>query len=204
MKYLIFDFDGTIVDNLSQVFVLLQKNLLPKGIDLNQYSIEELRQTGVKNFMKQVKVSKLELLLIYKNIKKEIRQHLEEYPPVKELTTTLEKLSKDNNLYVFSSNNRENIESYLKKYKLDIYFHDIFEDNSYFGKHVGLKDIIKKLKINPNDVYYFGDESRDIIAAKKAGIKSVAVTWGYEGEKPLSETKPDYLLSRPKDLLKFI
>jgi len=204
MKYLIFDFDGTIVDNLSQVFVLLQKNLLPKGIDLNQYSIEELRQTGVKNFMKQVKVSKLELLLIYKNIKKEIRQHLEEYPPVKELTTTLEKLSKDNNLYVFSSNNRENIESYLKKYKLDIYFHDIFEDNSYFGKHVGLKDIIKKLKINPNDVYYFGDESRDIIAAKKAGIKSIAVTWGFEGEKPLSETKPDYLLSRPKDLLKFI
>lgn len=204
MKYLIFDFDGTIVDNLPYVFTLFQKNMLQKGIDLSQYPIEELRQIGIKNFVKQVKVSKLELLIIYKNIKKEIRQHLEEYPPVKELATTLEKLSKDNKLYVLSSNKKENINSYLKKYKLDIYFQDIFEDNSYFGKHVGIKDIIKKLEIKANDVFYFGDETRDIVAAKKAEVKSVAVTWGFEGDKALSKLKPDYLLSNPKDILKII
>ena len=72
MKTFIFDFDGTIVDNLGQVMILLQKNLASRGIDLSQYPLSTLRNTGVREFMKQIKVSKLALLSIYKDIKKEI------------------------------------------------------------------------------------------------------------------------------------
>jgi len=76
---------------------------------------------------------------------------------------------------------------------LDEYFSGIFEDNSYFGKHVGLQKIVINQRLDPNNVYYIGDETRDIAASKKAGIKSIAVTWGYAGDIPLSDAKPDYL-----------
>ena len=143
--------------------------------------------------MKQIKISKLELFMIYKDIKKNICQHLEEYPPVKDLPSILATLSQNNQLFVFSSNKKEAINAYLKKYKIDEYFSGIFEDNSYFGKHVGLQKIVINQRLDPNNVYYIGDETRDIAASKKAGIKSIAVTWGYAGDIPLSDAKPDYL-----------
>ena len=202
MKTFIFDFDGTIVDNLGQVMILLQKNLASRGIDLSQYPLSTLRNTGVREFMKQIKVSKLALLSIYKDIKKEIHLHLEDSTPVKGLADTLSQLPSSCQLYIFSSNNRENILSYLKKYNLNRYFTDIFEDDSYFGKDVGLKKIIKQKKLDPSNTFYFGDESRDILASKNAGIKAVGVLWGFEGEKPLLAANPDYLLSTPIELLK--
>lgn len=67
-----------------------------------------------------------------------------------------------------------------------------------------LKKIIKELKINPGEVAYIGDEARDIEAAKKAGILAVAVTWGFEGEIPLRNEDPDYLLHKPKELLTLV
>lgn len=202
MKTFIFDFDGTIVDNLPQVMDLLQKNLVTRGIDLSRYPVSVLRDVGVKNFMQEINVSKLELLSIYKDIKKEIRLHLLDSPPVKDLKNILEELATNYQLYIFSSNNRETIVSYLSKYDLDKYFTDIFEDDSYFGKDAGLKKIIKTKKLNPQETFYLGDESRDILASKKAGLKSVGVLWGFEGESPLASAQPDYLLSTPQELLK--
>lgn len=202
MKTFIFDFDGTIVDNLNQVMDLLQKNLASRNIDLSQYPVSTLRNTGVREFMKQIKISKLELLSIYKDIKKEIRLHLEDSTPVKDLATTLNQMSGSCQLYIFSSNNKQTILSYLNKYDLSKYFTDIFEDDSYFGKDVGLKKIVKSKKLDPSSTFYFGDESRDILASKKAGIKAVGVLWGFEGEVPLSAANPDYLLSTPAELLK--
>jgi len=97
MKYLVFDFDGTIVDNLPQVLGLLQRDLLKRNIDIGKYNVEELRQTGVAEFMKKIHISKLELFKIYKNIKSNIHQQLEQNPPVKGLGVVLQKLSADHN-----------------------------------------------------------------------------------------------------------
>ena len=105
-------------------------------------------------------------------------------------------------LIVFSSNKSENIFSYLKKYHLEKYFSEIAEDSSYFGKHIGLNKIVKKHNFNKQEVLYLGDETRDIEAARKTGIKSGAVLWGFEGSVPLTAAKPNYLFTKPLDLLK--
>ncbi|KKR68619.1 MAG: HAD-superfamily hydrolase, subfamily IA, variant 1 [Microgenomates group bacterium GW2011_GWA2_40_6] len=202
MKCLIFDFDGTIVDNLPQVLNLLTENLNRKNIDISKYSLEYLRQTGVKKFMKQIKISKLELFSIYLDIKKKIHQNFNENPPVKGLSAVLPELEKKYMLIVFSSNKSENIFSYLKKYHLEKYFSEIAEDSSYFGKHIGLNKIVKKHNFNKQEVLYLGDETRDIEAARKTGIKSGAVLWGFEGSVPLTAAKPNYLFTKPLDLLK--
>jgi len=204
MKCLIFDFDGTIVDNLPQVLDLLTENLNRKNIDISKYSLEYLRQTGVKKFMKQINVSKLELFSIYLDIKKKIHQNLNENPPVKGLLAVLPELKKKYMLIVFSSNKPKNISSYLQKYHLKNFFSEITEDSSYFGKHIGLNKIVKEHNFNKKEVLYLGDETRDIEAARKAGIKSGAVLWGYEGNIPLTAAKPDYLFSKPSDLLKIL
>jgi len=57
------------------------------------------------------------------------------------------------------------------------------------------------LKLYTEDVIYIGDEVRDIEAARAAGIKIASVTWGYNLESILTENKPDYIVTQPRDLL---
>ena len=64
-----------------------------------------------------------------------------------------------------------------------------------------LKRIIKKYKIDKSQTYYIGDETRDIDAAKKNGVKSIAVTWGYNSEQVLLKYKPSFIAQKPEDIL---
>ncbi|HLB58081.1 MAG TPA: HAD hydrolase-like protein, partial [Gammaproteobacteria bacterium] len=51
------------------------------------------------------------------------------------------------------------------------------------------------------ETFYIGDETRDIQAAKKNHIYSIAVTWGFNNKKVLAAEKPDFLIDNPKELL---
>lgn len=203
MKHLIFDFDGTIVDNFDLVSELVHRYFEKEHVNVT-VSDEELRQQGVKAAMKALRISKIKMIKLALSVKKEIYQRLLEFPPFSELKTVLPRLRKSAQLSVFSTNKKENIKRYLKKYKLARDFDGVFEDRSYFGKHHGLINILKSLKLHPDKVVYIGDEVRDIEAAKKAGIKSAAVLWGFEGEKPLRASNPDYILPRPSELLRLV
>jgi phosphoglycolate phosphatase-like HAD superfamily hydrolase len=45
---------------------------------------------------------------------------------------------------------------------------------------------------------YVGDEVRDIVAARKAGVDVAAVSWGYNTREVLAKHEPDYLIERPE------
>ncbi|MEY4295159.1 MAG: Phosphoglycolate phosphatase [Pseudomonadota bacterium] len=54
--------------------------------------------------------------------------------------------------------------------------------------------------IDPKQCWYLGDDKRDIDAGKAAGMTTIAVTWGYEGEHELSTWGADYVLHKPSEL----
>lgn len=54
--------------------------------------------------------------------------------------------------------------------------------------------------MNKSKTYYIGDETRDIEAAQKCQIASVAVTWGFNSESILSKFHPDYVAREPEEL----
>jgi len=57
----------------------------------------------------------------------------------------------------------------------------------------------KELALAPADCVYLGDDLRDVQAARAAGMRSVAVEWGYgEG---LAAWHADALIATPMDLL---
>lgn len=58
------------------------------------------------------------------------------------------------------------------------------------------------LGAQPDDCVYVGDDERDVVAARAAGMASIAVTWGYrlDGDDP--ETwQADAMATRPAELL---
>ncbi len=92
------------------------------------------------------------------------------------------------------------MEKFLKINNLD-FFDFIYSESNIFGKAKKLNGLLKEKKINPQSVFYVGDETRDITAAKEAGVKAIAVTWGFNGKEILKEQSPDYLVGNPEELI---
>ena len=49
-----------------------------------------------------------------------------------------------------------------------------------------------------------GDSEADVEAARRAGVDSAAVTWGFRSTEQLQATEPTHLIDRPVDILKIL
>jgi phosphoglycolate phosphatase len=69
-----------------------------------------------------------------------------------------------------------------------------------FRKHIVFRRLIRTYGLAPKDILYIGDELRDIAAARKAGVKIGAVSWGYNTPRALKAKHPDYLFRNPSSV----
>ncbi|WP_461204896.1 HAD hydrolase-like protein [Clostridium sp. DL1XJH146] len=73
-----------------------------------------------------------------------------------------------------------------------------------FKKQQLLNKYIKKNKLQHDEVIYIGDEISDIISCKASGVKSIAVTWGYDSVELIKSEKPDFIAFEPCDILRIV
>lgn len=59
----------------------------------------------------------------------------------------------------------------------------------------------KTQNISPNQALMIGDSKNDIQAAKAAGVFSIAVSYGYNHDEPISASQPDWLVNDLFELL---
>ena len=60
----------------------------------------------------------------------------------------------------------------------------------------------EQLGVVPASCVYVGDDERDIVAARAAGMKSVAALWGYrEAHENPADWRPDASVEHPRDML---
>lgn len=60
---------------------------------------------------------------------------------------------------------------------------------------------MKKLGSTPLETIMVGDSESDISAAKSASVRSVAVTYGYNHGKPISQSQPNEIINSISELL---
>jgi HAD superfamily hydrolase (TIGR01509 family) len=59
---------------------------------------------------------------------------------------------------------------------------------------------LQRLGVGPETCLAIGDTHTDILAARAAKVRSVAVLWGYEDEADLRRYNPDYIVSNTDEL----
>ena len=102
---------------------------------------------------------------------------------------------------VLSSNSRGNILACLRANSVAGHFESVVGYRRIFGKGEGIRRFLKSRAVAGERAVYVGDEVRDIVAARKAGVDVAAVTWGYNTRELLAEHAPDFLIERPEQLL---
>jgi phosphoglycolate phosphatase len=68
----------------------------------------------------------------------------------------------------------------------------------------GILTACSALGVAPSAAVYVGDTSVDIEAARAAGLRGVAVSWGFRDRSVLAAAEPDHIIDRPSALLDLV
>ena len=182
---IIFDMDGTLVNNLKQMVVSWNLTCKRYGWD-KEITYEEMKSCmglnghdiGVKLFpnidedeaTRRVEVCSAEEVDYFDQV--EIGYT---YIPNEEY---LEKLAGKYKLFIVSNCLEGYIEIFLKKYKFEKYFIDSANAANLKTKAQNIQDIVTKHNLkNP---IYVGDTKKDMLSSQEAGVRFIHAAYGFE------------------------
>jgi phosphoglycolate phosphatase len=117
------------------------------------------------------------------------------------LLPVLQILAAGHQLAVISSNGYRTIQTLLARFGFDPYFSEIFGSDFHFSKKEKIDHALEKYGVSRGKAFYVGDTAGDIREAKAAGVRSVAVTWGWHDRERLAAVNPDFIVDNPEGLL---
>jgi phosphoglycolate phosphatase len=201
-KLFLFDFDGVLVDSLA----LYEKsvNLCLERIGKKQIETrEEFLDLFEENFFSSVTkrgVDVGEFMAASKAVTPLLDYSVTR--PFADLTPVLMELKKHHVLLIISSNSSFAIRLMLQKYGFAPYFDDILGADFAFSKIEKILYAMGHFGTNGGHTLYVCDTAGDVREAREAGVKTVAVTWGWHSKERLERAKPDAIIEKPEDLLR--
>ena len=195
----IFDLDGTLVDSFPWFLRTINDVADRFGFRrVGEDEIEPLRHMGSRAILKSLNVPLWKL--------PRIGNHMRGMKAAADIplfagTETMLRALKDGGirLALVSSDNEANARRQLGAENAAL-FSDFGCGASIFGKAAKFRRVIRRAGIAPGQALAIGDETRDIEAARAAGIACAAVTWGYAAPQALRGHAPDMVFDRIEDI----
>jgi len=200
---LIFDFDGTLVNSFPSAMLAFNRVAVQLGFaQIALDEIDNLRDLSSQELIDYLQVPRYKIPRMILQARKEMNKEIGKMLPIAHLTPVLKTLKADGiSLGILTSNSQKNVTEWLESQQIADLFNFIQIETSYFGKARVLKKLLAAQHIDREHAFYIGDETRDIEAAKQCNIYSVAVTWGFNSEKVLSQYNPHHIVRKPADIL---
>ncbi len=214
-KYLLFDLDGTLTNPRVGITTCVQYALKAFGIEEPELSKLEpfigppLRDSFMKFYGFSAEQAEEAVAKYRERFQDTGIFENEVYKGIPEMLRTLQ--SKGIFLAVASSKPQVFVERILEHFDLKKYFAVIVGselDGSRENKDEVVQEALNRLfaykPIQRSQVYMIGDRSFDVEGARKQGIESVGVTYGFGSMEELKEAKADYIVRSVEELEKFL
>lgn len=209
IKAVIFDLDGTLIDAYQAIEKSL--NFTLRSLGYKTVSYDRARRTvgrGDRHFIAQfVKAADLAKgLALYR---KHHSGSLQRYSTLKPHTRKVLSALRQQEIKLAVASNRPTKFSHvlIQHLNLEKYFDFVVcadKKHELKPEPYLLLKVIRKLKMDKNEVLYVGDMCFDVRAANHAGVKAVAIVGGSCSRKELAALKPYKIISNLKQLLKII
>ena len=144
-------------------------------------------------------IRRRQVILFVRKIKRYIQNNytnIHSFPWIQEVFNIL---SEQYIQWIVTSNKSSTVQNHLDK--------EWFSKNieiihcGLWNKAKKIKKLMKRHKIQNNEVVYIGDEVRDIEACKQIWIAIIAVSWWYNNQEILEENTPNMIISHPIDII---
>jgi phosphoglycolate phosphatase-like HAD superfamily hydrolase len=199
MKTVVFDFDGTIADTfrvgLDIFYMLTGRGQIPKG------EIDRLRGMSFLVAVRALKIPFWKAPLLLSKGRKELARRMPEVELFYGMADAIRQLKQEGyELHIISLNSEHNICKLLTEHQLSDCFTTIHGKARFRGKTHIVRRLMRQNRLSPKDIVYIGDEIRDVEAARKADVRAIAVTWGYNNLHVLELSKPERIVFDPAEL----
>lgn len=210
IKNVVFDWSGTLSNDLPKVYETAMnvfETLNIPRINLDEY--KEKFTIPVMDFYRLYLPEDAESYVPDDEIDKLFREFYGEIDiPVemhRDVKSVLEKLvDKGIKLAIVSTHKQDSLEEEARAYGIHKYFKEGNEKFMIYGdvenKIEELPTYLEELGFDPKETMYVGDLDHDILAGSQAGLKTFAVTWGYNSRERLEAAKPSYIRDDLSDL----
>jgi len=197
VEAVIFDWDGVLNDSahaLYEAYIVVSEKLgLPK-ITFSQF--RKLWESDYRKFEAKLGITKDKRHVSDKVWFDSYTKLMERVNPFPGARDFLNKIRNNHKIGLVTVGSIKRITKEINRSKLENVFDSIVteEDTKKLKPDPeALFICARKLKVDPKDCVYIGDSKGDILAARNAGMISIAVTWGYHDISVLEEAKPEHV-----------
>jgi len=167
---------------------------------LEPHAIASFRQMGLRERFLALEMPFYRLPLLGRELKRMYAARMDQVAWNPGVVEALHRLDKEGvSLGIVSSNSTTNIQKFLQRQEMSL-IRSVHSVSGLFGKHRVLGRYLAEHALVPDQVLYVGDEERDVEAARRAGVRSIAVTWGADVEERLRSRGPARVVQTPNEL----
>ena len=195
-KLIVFDFDGVLADSFDTFYPLVRDVMKHIGFSLTpdqyrNYFIGNVHQS-IKDFIHNEKEYEIAMKFRNSNYDKYYKDKHRKAKLFPEASGFIKKISKNDILTIASSGRKDNIKNLLEENGVKNLFSLILADSAT-SKEGMIKEILGKFGKKSEVAVMITDTVGDIMIAKKSGLKTIAVTWGFHNKQLLLKARPDYM-----------
>ena len=121
--------------------------------------------------------------------------------PVEDLLPVITAMHRLHPLVIISSGGEKTIRAQLAHFGFNGIFDTILGSDFLLSKIDKINHAVSVFQADQDHTYYIGDTTGDIREARSAGVRTVAVSWGWHSRDRLAAVRPDYMVDHPSDLL---
>lgn len=203
---ILFDLDGTLIDSREDIVNAV--NHMLKSFDLRERSREEIVSfigRGIADLIRNALGNSKEEILgeAIKTFEGYYRKHGTDtsilYPGVMEMLEYFKHKKKA----VVTNRNYEFAKAALEKLDIDSFFEDIAggdDVNCMKPSSCSIETIVNRAKMDKKKTMIVGDMDIDIIAGKKAGIYTCAVSYGFGKKEDIERVAPACIIGSIAEL----
>ena len=200
---LLFDFDGTLADTIEMGLTLFNEIAGDYGLKkVRREDVAELRHLNTRALLDRLGMTRLMAVKVAARLRSMLKDRVSEVELLAGVGDAVLRLQEAGYaMAILSSNSAKNIRRFLKHQELIDCFEFVEGGASLFGKAERLRGVIRAEKLAAVDILYIGDETRDMEAAREAGVRAVAACWGVNEEETMLAEDPEFVLNTPAELL---
>lgn len=179
MKVLLFDFDGTLADSFELLLEIAHQITGIPPLDRSQ--MDRLRMMTLPKIFRELRLPVLKLPKLIVEGRQQMRDRITELRPFEGIPEALRALHEAGyELNIMTSNGPDGVRLFLDANHMGGMFANVYGNVGLFNKASAIQKMIKKRGLSKQNVYYIGDELRDVNAARRAGVRCVPVAWGFQ------------------------
>ena len=190
----ILDFDGVLADSAPWLLRNLSGFLARHGVPpVSDAELERLRGVSNREIVRQLGVPLWRLSAMARDMRALMANHAGEIPLFAGADTFLAGISAAKLRVALVSSNAESTVRKILGERNARCVTRFACGASLFGKARNFRRVVRAEGAHQDRVLVIGDETRDVEAARQAGLASAAVTWGYATAAALAACGPDHL-----------